>query len=487
MAGLRSLLSPLRVPPGAEDDPGFREVVVRHTRWGMALASVLGIVGAVVFVGMQLASGRRLALAYPDATDTAVVVADEVVIVALCLALIAAAQREALVARWGRPLLAAVLVTAATASMVDDAARGDYTFSIAWAGLMAVVVFTAAPFRPLQAAATWGVIAGVFGGLLLAWPDTLSTQIAVDRVAYAAFAAIVVTCLSALLYAGRFRQYQAFQRADALRAALDERGRELEASLDRLAAAQDRAAYAEKMAALGQFASGLAHEVQNPLNFVTNFAEVSEELVEDALAAVHTGDAEGAAAELGDLQDNLDRIRRHGERASGIVRRMREHTGERKPPAAVRLNPLVAEAVETARKADPAGEDIAVDLDLDPAAGVVEVSALDLQRALLHIVENALWAAGAGEAGPPRVAVQTRRLDGHAVVRVSDTGPGIDAGVGARVFEPFFTTRPTGEGVGLGLSLAYDTVVQGHGGDLRFETEPGAGTTFIVEVPVGDR
>ena len=485
MLTLRALAAPLRTPRGAEREPGFHAVVVRHTRWGMVLASALGIVGSVMFVGMQLASGRRLALAYPDVPDAAVVVSDEVLIVSLCLALAAAARREPLVARWGRPLLAAVLVTAATASMIDDAARGDYTFSIAWAGLMAVVVVAAVPFRPAQAAAMWTVVSLVFGALLQLWPDRVASQFAVDRVAYAAFTAVVLTCLSAVLYAGRWRQHQAWRRADALRASLAERSRELEASLGRLAAAQTRAAYAEKMAALGQFTSGLAHEVQNPLNFVTNFAEVSEELVEDALASLNDGDIGAAAEDLAEVRDNVGRIRRHGERASAIVRQMREHTGERKPPAAVRLNAVVAEAVEAARRADPAA--VPVDLDLGPDVGVVEGSAHDLQRALVRIIENALWAAGAGEPEAARVAVRTHRLDGHAVVRVSDTGPGIEDGLGDRVFEPFFTTRPTGEGVGLGLSLAYDAIVQGHGGRLRYEAAPGVGTTFIAEVPVDAR
>ena len=414
--------------------------------------------------------------------DAAVVVSDDLLVVALCLAVFIASRSQALVARWGRPLLAAVLVASATSSMIDDAARGDYSFSIAWAGLMTLVVITAVPFRPRQALTMWAVVAGVFVALLATWPDALDTQIAVDRLAYAVFSGLVVTCLSALLYASRWRQYQAYSRAEGLRAQLEARSGELEESLDRLAAAQARVVHAEKMAALGHFTSGLAHELQNPLNFVHNFAELSEELAEDVGGAVQGGDADGALADLGDLASNLALIRKHGERASAVVRRMREHTGERRPSVSVRVNALALEAVEAA----PEGAEVEAVLGdgLPPVAG----SPGALARALAHTVENAVWAATqrAGDRdGAARVTVATEARDGCVRVRVSDNGPGIPEAVGERVFEPFFTTRPTGEGTGLGLSLAYDTVVQGHGGDVRFETEPGVGTTFVIELPVG--
>ena len=479
---LRDLTVPLRVPRDAERDADFHAVIVRHTRWGMLLAAALGAVGSAMFVGMQVASGRHLALVYPDVPDAAVVVADEVLIVALCLALVAAARRERLVSRWGRPLLAAVLVTAATASMLDDAARGDYTFSIAWAGLMAVVAVAAVPFRPAQAAAMWAAVGAVFGGLLLLWPDAVASQFAVDRVAYAAFTAVVLTCLSALLYAGRYRQHQAFRRADALRASLTERTADLEASLEELAAAQERAAYAERMAALGQFSSGLAHELQNPLNFVTNFAELSQEMIEDVGGAIRDGDLDVAVADLDDLAENAARIHRHGERMSRIVRQMRDHTGERKPPVPVEVNALVRRTALSVYDAGGALGEVALDFDLCPDLPRVAASPLDLARAVAGVVENALLAAAEG-GGPPQVSVETRGGPGHVTIRVSDNGPGIPAAAAGHVFEPFFTTRPTGEGIGLGLSLAYDAVVQGHGGDLRFETEPGGGTTFVVEVP----
>ena len=475
-----TLVAPLRTPADAEADAGFRAIIVRQTRWGMVLASVLGVIGAAVFVGMQVLSGRRLALAYPEATDAAVVVSDDLVIVGLCLFVFVASRSESLVARWGRPLLAAVLVASATSSMIDDAARGDYTFSIAWVGLMTLVVVTAVPFRPRQALAMWATVAGIFAALMVLWPDALDTQIAVDRLAYAVFSALVVTCLSALLYAARWRQYQAYRRADGLRARLEARSGELEESMGRLAAAQARVVHAEKMAALGQFTSGLAHELQNPLNFVRNFAELSEELAGEVGGAVRAGDADGAVADLDDLASNLALIRKHGERASAVVQRMREHTGERRPPVPVRLNELAAQAVEAAP--DNAAVEAVLADDVPAVAG----SPRELSRALAHLVENAVWAAAQrdGRDGAARVTVETEACDGCVRVRVSDNGPGIPDAVGERVFEPFFTTRPTGEGTGLGLSLAYDTVVQGHGGELWFETEPGAGTTFVTQLPV---
>ena len=257
--------------------------------------------------------------------------------------------------------------------------------------------------------------------------------------------------------------------------------------------AQDRLVHQEKMASLGALTAGIAHEIKNPLNFVTNFAGLTAELADELAAET---DPDERAALLADIRGNVSKIEAHGRRADAIVRSMMDHartgTGERR---AVRLDRLVEEYAGLAAHADRARHPdraVPVVLDLAGDGASVEVAAEDVGRAVVNLVDNALdavrqRAAAEGEGYAPAVTVSTASADGVAVVRVEDNGPGIAPEVAAQVFDPFFTTKPTGEGTGLGLSLSHDIVVQGHGGTLTIEPVADGGAAFVITLPTADR
>ena len=247
-----------------------------------------------------------------------------------------------------------------------------------------------------------------------------------------------------------------------------------------------------KLAILGELTAGIAHEIQNPLNFVNNFAEVSTELVGELTEAKAAGDAEEAAALAADLTQNLRKIAEHGQRAAGIVRGMLEHsrasTGERTPTD---LNALCDEYLRLGYhglRAKDKSFNAALTTDFAPGLPLVPVVGADVGRVLLNLFTNAFYAVRqrqqTAEAGyQPAVEVSTRQVNGRVEIRVQDNGTGMPAEVQAKVFQPFFTTKPTGEGTGLGLSLSHDIIAQGHGGTLSVESQTGRGSTFLVALP----
>jgi signal transduction histidine kinase len=276
-----------------------------------------------------------------------------------------------------------------------------------------------------------------------------------------------------------------------LRDAEARRTRELEAALRELKAAQDRLVVHQKLASLGALTAGIAHEIRNPLNFVTNFAQLAAEGVAELRAAL-PGAAGEAAELLGQLGQNVAKIREHGQRADQIVRSMLLHArgqpGERQRTD---FNALVAEFVNLAyhgMRGLDATFRVAVETDLDPSLPPVEVLAQELSRVVLNLAQNACYAAhekakSAGLGFTPRVVVRTRNLGGQVELRVWDNGNGVPAAVREKLFTPFFTTKPAGAGTGLGLSISYDIVVRLHKGELRDETEEGRYAEFIVTLP----
>ena len=250
----------------------------------------------------------------------------------------------------------------------------------------------------------------------------------------------------------------------------------------------------EKMASLGQLTAGIAHEIKNPLNFVNNFAEVNEELADEAIEGLERGEEKTELlAILQDLKQNAQVINQHGKRADGIVQAMMQHasssTGQRE---VTDINQLVAEHIDLAyhgKRAKVPDMTVEIRRDLAATTGTVEVVPQEVGRVLLNLLGNAFDAVHehmvkVDGAYTPTVTVSTRGIEGQVEIRVSDNGPGIPAEITDRIFEPFFTTKPTGTGTGLGLSLSYDIVTQGHGGTLTVESEEGQGATFIVTLPV---
>ncbi|GAB3335277.1 hypothetical protein GCM10027299_44130 [Larkinella ripae] len=282
-------------------------------------------------------------------------------------------------------------------------------------------------------------------------------------------------------------QYRALQRAN----------RRVNQALTDLKRTQDQLIQKEKMAYLGELTAGIAHEIQNPLNFVNNFSEVSADLARELREELDKVDLPADdRSYLGDivtdLTRNQEKINQHGQRAAGIVRGMLEHsrasTGERQ---STDLNALADEYLRMAYhglKAKEKDFNVALVTDFDDRLSSVETVPQDIGRVLLNLYNNAFYAVqekqGMGQAGyQPTITVRTHRQNGQVELRVNDNGTSIPESVKSKIFQPFFTTKPTGQGTGLGLSLSYDIVTKGHGGTLEVETQPGEGTQMVVRLP----
>ena len=278
---------------------------------------------------------------------------------------------------------------------------------------------------------------------------------------------------------------------------LQMRTRELSKSLEDLRAAQDRLVQTEKLASLGQLTAGIAHEIKNPLNFVNNFSALSAELVDEMDQVLENTTLNSNKREELDeirklLKSNLEKVVQHGKRADSIVKNMLLHSrsgsGERR---AVEINAILDESLNLAyhgARAEKQGFNITMERDFDPEAGVADVYPQEITRALLNLVSNGFYAAikRAGEVGDgfePKLKAVTRNLGDKVEIRIRDNGAGIPPEVREKIFNPFFTTKPAGEGTGLGLSMSHDIVVKQHGGMMDVSTEPGIFTEFIITLP----
>lgn len=274
---------------------------------------------------------------------------------------------------------------------------------------------------------------------------------------------------------------------------VQQRTSELQNSLTELRRTQTQLIQQEKMASLGELMAGIAHELQNPLNFVNNFSELSTELLTEIQEAQEAGHLEEATMLATDLAQNLSKIHQYGQRAAGIVHGMLKHsrtsTGQRR---AIDLNPLVDETLRLAYhslQTKHRSFSAVLKAELAPNLGAVVVVPQDISRVLVNLFANAFYAVHqrqqSGEQGyVPTVRVLTTQVGNEVVVQVHDNGPGIAEAVKAKIFQPFFTTKPPGEGTGLGLSLSYDIVTQGHGGVLTVESQQGEGATFCLVLPM---
>jgi signal transduction histidine kinase len=271
----------------------------------------------------------------------------------------------------------------------------------------------------------------------------------------------------------------------------------LSLSLDDLRAAQDRLVQTEKLASLGQLTAGIAHEIKNPLNFVNNFSALSGELIDELNDVLKAAALDGKTREEIDelthmLKGNLEKVVQHGKRADSIVKNMllhsREGSGEHRP---VDINAIVEESLNLAyhgARAEKSGFNITLKRDLDPAAGLIDLYPQEITRVFLNLISNGFYAATkrkeAGETGfEPVLSATTRNLGSRVEIRIRDNGTGIPLEVKEKMFNPFFTTKPAGEGTGLGLSMSHDIVVKQHGGNIDVDTEPGAFTEFIITLP----
>jgi two-component system NtrC family sensor kinase len=279
---------------------------------------------------------------------------------------------------------------------------------------------------------------------------------------------------------------------------VEARTRELAASLHDLRTAQDRLIQTEKLASLGQLTAGIAHEIKNPLNFVNNFSAVSIELIDElreALGGVHLDSKLRAEiSEIADtLQGNLDKVVQHGKRADSIVKNMllhsRQASGEHR---LFEINALVEESLNLAyhgARAEKEGFNITLERSFDPSAGEADLFPQEMTRVLLNLISNGFYAATKRKAETdgadykPTLATATKNLGDRVEIRIRDNGTGIPPEVKQKMFNPFFTTKPAGEGTGLGLSLSYDIIVKQHGGSIEVDTQPGAFSEFRIVLP----
>jgi signal transduction histidine kinase/ligand-binding sensor domain-containing protein len=277
----------------------------------------------------------------------------------------------------------------------------------------------------------------------------------------------------------------------ALEEKINQRTSELKQSLQELRATQTQLIQSEKMASLGELTAGIAHEIQNPLNFVNNFSEVNTELVDELKSELAIGNMQSANEIADSIKDNEQKINHHGKRADAIVKGMLQHSrassGQKDPTD---INALADEYLRLAYhglRAKDKSFNARFETDLDKTIEKINVVPQDIGRVLLNLINNAFYAVDEKKrqldgSYEPCVSISTRKVDSRVEVTVKDNGNGIPQKLVDKIFQPFFTTKPTGAGTGLGLSLSYD-IVKAHGGDIKVETKEGEGSEFIVELP----
>jgi two-component system, NtrC family, sensor kinase len=286
-----------------------------------------------------------------------------------------------------------------------------------------------------------------------------------------------------------YRNIKQKQKANVL---LQHQKEKVETTLTELKSAQAQLIQSEKMASLGELTAGIAHEIQNPLNFVNNFSDVNKELLAEMKDEMDKGNIADAKEIANDIIANEEKINHHGKRADAIVKGMLQHSqsssGLKEPTD---INKLADEYLRLAYHGIRAKEksfNATLKTDFGESIGKINIIPQDIGRVLLNLYNNAFYAVGekkkqTGDNYDPTVSVSTKRIADKVLITVRDNGNGIPQKLVDKIFQPFFTTKPTGQGTGLGLSLAYD-IVKSHGGELKVETEEGEGTEFIIQLPI---
>ena len=277
-------------------------------------------------------------------------------------------------------------------------------------------------------------------------------------------------------------------------AELTKQKEELETALHELKATQTQLIQSEKMASLGELTAGIAHEIQNPLNFVNNFSEVNKELISELLDEVDKKNYDEVIVIANDIKDNSEKINFHGKRAGDIVKGMLQHsrksTGAKEPTD---INALTDEYLRLSYhglRAKDKNFNADFKTDFDVAAGKINIIPQDMGRVILNLINNAFYAVNEKkklniDGYKPTISVQTKKVSGKIEIKVTDNGNGIPQKIVDKIFQPFFTTKPTGQGTGLGLSLSYD-IIKAHGGEIKVNTKEGEGSEFIVQLPLNN-
>jgi two-component system, NtrC family, sensor kinase len=275
-------------------------------------------------------------------------------------------------------------------------------------------------------------------------------------------------------------------------AELTQQKEELQQTLVELKATQAQLIQSEKMASLGELTAGIAHEIQNPLNFVNNFAEVNAELATEIQEEIEKGNFEEVRSIAKDLRENEEKISYHGKRADAIVKGMLQHS--RKNTEQKELTDINALTEEYLRlsyhglRAKDKSFNATMETHFDPDAKSINVVQQDIGRVLLNIFNNAFYAVTekkkfAGEDYEPTIYVATKKINNEIEIKIRDNGNGVPPKVLEKIFQPFFTTKPTGQGTGLGLSISYD-IIKSHGGEIKVDGQDGKYTEFIIALPI---
>ncbi|MES1218934.1 MAG: ATP-binding protein [Bacteroidota bacterium] len=334
-----------------------------------------------------------------------------------------------------------------------------------------------------------------------------------QRYRFIAFSSIiaVIVLIAAILYRNSRREHRANLQLQAQKEQITQQKNNLEQTLGELKAAQTQLIHAEKMASLGELTAGIAHEIQNPLNFVNNFSEINNELIEEIRRESSMVNSEtGLLVDkeiLNDIYQNNEKITHHGKRADAIVKGMLQHsrksTSEKEPTD---INALADEYLRLAYhglRAKDKGFNATLKTEFDSnlsagkgGVGKIKINPQETGRVLLNLYNNAFYAinekqkaltlrvGNAATAYEPTLIVSTKKMDKSIEIKVADNGNGIPQSIIDKIFQPFFTTKPTGQGTGLGLSLAYDIITKEHNGTIQVKSKEGEGTIFIIELPV---
>jgi signal transduction histidine kinase len=274
---------------------------------------------------------------------------------------------------------------------------------------------------------------------------------------------------------------------------IEQQKKQVEESMERLQSTQSQLVQAEKMASLGELTAGIAHEIQNPLNFVNNFAEINTELIDELKKEIEPAGIISANELVEDIKANSEKITHHGNRADAIVKSMLQHS--RKTSAQKELTDINALCDEYMRlfyhglRAKDKSFNAEYDTKFDTTLPLISVIPQDIGRVILNLINNAFYAVNARQkmeqdsGYKPLVTLTTSKQGDQVVIEVADNGTGMPEQVKEKIFQPFFTTKPTGEGTGLGSSLSYDIVTKGHGGSINVSTSTNQGTVFSVQLP----
>ncbi len=288
------------------------------------------------------------------------------------------------------------------------------------------------------------------------------------------------------------RQQLLATQNETLEKQVEERTLELNKSLDGLRATQSQLIQSEKMASLGELTAGIAHEIQNPLNFINNFSDVNSELIEEAGEEIEKGNIIDAKEILNDIKENEQKINHHGKRADAIVKGMLQHSQKSSgQKELINLNRIGEECLKLSYHSFRSKDKLSqanLKAEFDESIDKIPLVQQDIVRVLVNLFNNAFYAVNEKskqqiEGYEPTVSVSTKKIKDKVVLTVMDNGNGIPQKIIDKIFQPFFTTKPTGQGTGLGLSLSYD-IVKAHGGEIKVDTKQNEGSNFILELPI---